>query len=358
MIRRSSTIALAALIAVALTTPSTSAQSPRKKKTKLDPQSPASYFDAMPIHQDDTPVRRLLARAEAECTRIEEVCEPGEELLRTLFQGSYRDDLPDFIVRLRKAEDGTLEVGQPLLIFDRRNTPYLLGVEHLWVLVVSDEKVEMNAQLTTIQEKEVNPFAGMIGLFGVDAGSTAPTSQSSAEEKTLSWRRLAGAEDDNPLYIGSTRLPIAADIVSRLTLSPASGSPVNFQSITAHLSNSRASSTAFSVGLGATFGVDDTALGETSSDPHFNAYALAKFYFPGQRPRLDVSPGRKSRFRRSWGLVFGTNMTDDPFDQLVLGISIGHVVGKAGLVFAANAIEGLDGGDREVRALFGVDFTF
>lgn len=357
MSRRCPMAALAVATIALLAVDSASAQK-RRQRAKLDPTSVSSYFDAMPVHQDDAPVRELLERAERECRTIEEVCPPGEQLLRVLFRGSYRDDLPDFVVPIRRLDDGLLHAGQPLLLFDRRNTPYLLGVEHLWVLVVSDEPVEMTAQLTTIREREVNPFAGMIDLFGVAAGPAAPTSETEAKEKPLAWRRLAGREDEHPLYIGAARLPIATDIVSRVTLIPADTSQLDFQSITGHLSNSRSSAAAFSIGLGATFGVDDTALGLTGGDPSFNAYALAKFYFPKSTPRLDVAPARRSRYRRSIGVVFGTNVTDDPFGEIVLGLSIGHLIGKAGLLVAANAIEGLDGGDREIRTLIGVDFTF
>jgi len=332
---------------------------PAAAQDALDPrEDPASYFDSMPVHQDDSPVRTLLARTQTECGKIERDCPAGEELLRRLFQGTYRDDLPDFIVHLRKdPATGLLAVDQPLLIFQKRNTPYLMGVEHLGVLVFADEAVPMKARLTTIREREVNPFAGIIGLFGVSGGDTAPVSETSSEETPLRWQRLAGSEE-RPLFVGAARLAIENDIVCRLTLIPEELEALAFQSITAHISNSRSSGAAFSLGLGATFDTDNTVLEETGGDPYFNGYALTKFYFPGRRPRLDVSPESRARFRRSVGVVLGTNISNDPFDEIIVGLSIGHLVGKAGLVIGGNSVEVPETGDREWRSFFGVDFTF
>jgi hypothetical protein len=119
-------------------------------QSALDPRDPASYFAAMPVQNDAERVHELLAEMHSVCKVADDACEPGARLLEVLFQGSYRDELPDFIVELyRDPATGHLDVRQPQLIFDRKSTPLLSGAEHLYVLVFSPVRVAMRARLTT-----------------------------------------------------------------------------------------------------------------------------------------------------------------------------------------------------------------
>ncbi len=340
--------------ALALTAPAARAQ------TELDPRDPASYFDAMPVHPSAEPIRDLLSRTRRECVRIGEPCEPGAALLETLFGGSYRDDLPDFIVELEPGESGgKLVTSQPLLVFNRRLTPYLFGVEHLWILVFSPEPVPMKARLTTIRQREANPFSGLLTVAGVAGGEKTATVETVDVETELTWRPLTVGSGDGVLHLGSARLPVGQETVARLTLIPEVLDRVEFHSITGHVSNTRASRAAFAAALGATFDTDETGLGVERGDPTFNGYVLAKFYLPGLRPRLQVSPTRRSLFKPSVALAVGTNVTSDSFEEIVVGLSFGHLVGKTGVLLAGNAIRDAGGGSRRVwRVLLGFDFTF
>jgi hypothetical protein len=330
---------------------------------QLAPDDPASYFAAMPLHESATPIRMLLDEIHETCTKIDQACPAGAEILESLFRGAYRDDLPDFIVDLRRDEEGgRLRARQPVLIFDRRNTPYLFGVEAVWVLVVSEAEVPIEARLTTIRHKEVNPFTGMMGVVGVSAGEAVESAESSIERNTLRWRRLNSSPDEEPLFIGSARLPIETGVVARITLIPEDYDAVAFQSITAHLSNSRSSAAAFAGALGITLDTKDTLL-ESEGDPAFNGYVFAKFFLPGRRPRLEVSPNRRSVYRPSIALLVGTNLTNDAFQEIVAGVSFGHLVGKSGLVVAGNWVRSFEAmsdesGERRWKLLIGVDFTF
>ena len=332
-------------------------------RAQLDPDDPASYFAAMPLHESATPIRQLLDEIGRSCTKVDGVCPAGAELLETLFRGSYRDNLPDFIVDLRRDEEGgRLRSRQPVLIFDRRNTPYLYGVEAIWILVVSEEEVPLEARLTTIQRREVNPFSGMLGVVGVSAGQETQETESSVDSNELRWRRLNSSDDEEPLFIGSTRLPIDNDVVARITLIPKEYDGVAFQSITAHLSNSRSSAAAFGAALGVTMDTEGTLLAK-DGDPNFNGYVFAKFFMPGRRPRLQVAPDSRRLYRPSLALVAGTNVTNDSFQEIVAGISFGHLIGKSGLLVAGNWVRTLDSdtadsGDRKWKLLVGIDFTF
>ena len=307
--------------------------------------------------------RSLLDEVEQTCTKIDRVCQAGARLLETLFRGSYRDNLPDLIVYLRKDENGDrLRARQPFLIFNRRNTPYLHGVEHLWVLVVSEEEVPIAARLTTIRERVANPMTGLFGVVGVSEGQSTPETETSETSQDLRWRRLNVADDEIPLFIGSTRLAIDNDVVARVTLIPKEYDRVHFQSITAHLSNSRLSPAAFGAALGVTLDTEGTLLAK-DGDPNFNGYVFGKFYLPGRQPRLQVSPASRRLYSRSLALVAGTNVTNDSFQEIVVGLSFGHLIGKSGLVVAGNWVRTLEGetvdsGDRKWKLLVGVDFTF
>lgn len=325
----------------------------------LDPHAVSTYFDTMSVPQDPNVVRAMLDEIDEVCTqRIRSRCRPGVDLLLRFFGGSYRDDLPDFIVHLEGDDGERLRANQPVLLFNRRNTPYLQGVQHIYLLIFSDREVPLSARLTTIQEKEANPFAGVLSVAGLgDAGATAPSISAEDASIEVSWTRLGNPEVSDPIYLGLGRLPIRSDVVARLTLIPDDYEQVSFQAVTAHLSNSHSGATAFAGGLAATFDIDDTLLAEETSDPAFNGYVLAKFYLPGQRPLLDVRPNKRSLYQRSTAFVFGTNVTNDAFSELVIGLSFGHLWGKAGIVVAANWVS-TDDGDREAKGMLGVDFTF
>ena len=103
-----------------------------------------------------------------------------------------------------------------------------------------------------------------------------------------------------------------------------------------------------------------------SGSLHVNGYALAKVYL--LRPRLKVGPRKHTQYRYSIALVAGTNVGDGTFDELIGGISVGHLIGKLGLTVAVNGVKpkeamdgaesGGDGRGRRARLFVGLDYTF
>lgn len=345
-------------------------------------------------------LRALLRAADKSCTRIEECCEPAQKVLEMLFGDTVRTTLPDVIVYIEKQDFGELATYGPLLLWKDENTPYLYGARHIYVLVISDVQLSLGASLTTIVEKVANPFAGVLTLL-----KFAPAEPSAPEPKShlaaINWTPL-GKGSGGP-FVGRARLDVEVGSVNRLTLFereetvsrtikqgsctgcgttevvrkaegpeplPGEGAAsVPFRSITAHISNSRPSYAGLGVALGATFGVEGTALGEDGGEVHENAYALAKVYVV--RPRLQVGPKKRSLYRPSWALVFGTNVTNDPFEELVGGVSLGHVIGNLGLTVGVNWVKpakpveegaggegGREASGRESKIFVGVDYSF
>lgn len=356
-------------------------------------RSPEYYFgQATPLRPHEVQdVLIDLRRAHRECRRILKPCEPAVTVLKTLFGEIYRKKLPDALVYVEKQGDGSLRAYPPLLIWNGKLTPYVFGARHLYVVVVSDETMSLDVHLTTIVETTSNPFVTVLSLLNF----TAPE-QKAPEPKSASagiaWEPL-GEDTDGP-YLGWARLDIEEGSINRLTVHarretvsrtvtkrcdgcprvkverksegpeplPDDGATVPFRELTAHLSNSRPNFAGFGVSLGATFDVEDSAVGDDGGEVHENAYALAKVFL--RRPRLKVGPRARRLYRLSVAFFFGTNVAQDPFEELLAGISVGHVVGKLGVNLGLNWVRpgadddqgGADG--REERFFVGLEYSF
>jgi hypothetical protein len=131
----------------------------------------------------------------------------------------------------------------------------------------------------------------------------------------------------------------------------------NFLATNAFFSNSPDSPVTVSIALGMTFNTHDTSVSSGGSNQHVNGYAFAKYYF--RNPRLSAGPG-EPRYRTSWGAVVGTNVVHDALDELILGLSAGHLVGHMGFIAGINLIRPSQGSDRGRRArpFFGLEYSF
>ncbi len=330
------------------------------------------------------------------CTTIDTPCPPAEAALELLFGGTFRPNLPDVLVYVERRDDGTLVPHEPLLLWQGKLTPYIYGARHVYALIVSDVRLSLDARLTTIVETTSNPLAGLLTLLNFKAADPAPKEPKS-DTAHVSWQHL-GPRFDDP-YLGWARLEVQLGSINRLTLSErgesvertvtegaCEGCPMTkieakssgpeplpgdaphppFQAVTTHISNSRAGHAGFGIALGATFDTKDTAAGEASGSLHVNGYALAKVYL--LRPRLKVGPRKHTQYRYSIALVAGTNVGDGTFDELIGGISVGHLIGKLGLTVAVNGVKpkeamdgaesGGDGRGRRARLFVGLDYTF
>ncbi len=398
-------------------------------------QSPESerYFaylkrlDPEQLQQLKLDLRAVIDRC-ARCVDFD--CPWGREVLSQVFS-SRRRELPDLILYMRRDRNG-LWSSQPVLQWEGKNTPHLFGASNVWILVFAEEKLPLEAERVTIYQQTVNPFAGLLSVIGVSAG-TGQDKATDATKAEFFWAPLDAAGPPS-LYLGIARLPIGTDSVNFVTVGlkepkvqksvpwlhgsgtvstasrraqgadaqgaagpgeaapqrtaascPPAGegetasqtppaesetlSSVKLQpanAASAHFSNSGDSWTAFSVGFAQTLGVEDTALGQGASS-HFNGYAMAKVYV--RRPRIRAFQPEgviERRSRMSLGFVLGTNLQDDPFDEFVVGFSVGNILGKSGLMVGANYtpfLEKKEGEtvvrfEREWRLIWGVEYSF
>lgn len=370
---------------------------------RADEEHPGFYFgQARPLSATQiSGLRALLRAADGKCSgsgaEIGQDCKEAEDALKLLFNNTFRGSLPDVLVYFEE-QNGDLVPHRPLLIWRGKNTPYIFGARHLYVLIVSDEKLSLDARLTTIVETSPNPFLAVQTLLGF-----TPAEPKAPEPKTsgtgIAWAPI-GAEDEAP-YLGWARLDIEMGSINRLTISarretvtrtvttegpagvlkapkvkiegkvegpaplPGDAPEPPFAEIAAHISNSKAGRAGFGIAFGSTFDVEGTALGEDGGDLHENGYALAKVY--ALRPRLRVGPESKKLYRPSIALLVGTNIASDPFDELVLGVGVGHLVGKLGLMAGVNFVKPAPlaegAGDtedrsRERKLFVGVEYSF
>ena len=102
------------------------------------------------------------------------------------------------------------------------------------------------------------------------------------------------------------------------------------------------------------------------SNPYPNGYAFAKFYV--LRPKLVSNrneTGGAMIYRPSYAIALGTNVAHSPLNELLLGVSVGHVMGNVGFIagmnFFGDATKTSDAtkpGRRRHRPFLGIDYSF
>jgi hypothetical protein len=146
-----------------------------------------------------------------------------------------------------------------------------------------------------------------------------------------------------------------------------------FAATSGFFSNSPAGRATVGIAIGQTRNVKDTTLSSGGSNAYYNAYLTVKWYVI--RPRLRPI-AHSDCWTPQWiapsdtrcpslGVFFGTNVAKDSvFQQVVYGVSLGHIWDNVGLVLGKNSIAGGDisgGGKQEgrtQRTFIGIDYSF
>ena len=73
-----------------------------------------------------------------------------------------------------------------------------------------------------------------------------------------------------------------------------------------------------------------------------------------------IAPKSGSRYRTSYAVTIGANLNVFDLDQFLIGLNIGHLFGRNGIVIGANFLNPFDdvSGSDEVRPFVGVNFNF
>ena len=397
-----------------------------------------SYFGSLK-HFNESDIADLeseLRGLKGKCKTIEQDCAEGVNVLRLFFGDLYNATYPDVLIFVDKEND-KLKIHQPLLLWNGKNTPYLYGVQHVWVVIFSKEELPpLQAILTSLYSKPGGPFAGLFKVFNISIEAKEEFKEKTTDPQDVSWVALGGKEmsPEDQMYFSFVRFavdPVTVNRVSvvfkqrepeinetkttttnttketkttttnttkktettttnitkkeeldrieekkklksteRITKKPSS---VDFSSVHANFSNSKSSYFGVGLGIGLTYKVKSTALGENDRYTHVNAYVLSKLYLV--RPKLQVGPTPGGIMKRScpwrplpWRALYcpsialfaGTNIAGSIFDEIVYGLSIGHLLGKTGIMIGMNSIEpsekSQDG--QKQRLIFGVEYSF
>lgn len=337
-------------------------------------------------------IQPLLDKLKTECQKIDSPCQPGVELMQQLFGHTYRSVLPDYILYFRQDHrDGRIHFSAhtpPVLIWRGMNTPHLYGVRDVYVVVFTEKKACLDAFVTTEYKSEPNPFSAVLGLLG--GKEPAQSKPNDTQQKgTFTWYPLSGDPADSPMWFGISGVKVDVNSSNRITVryvQPTTGkadaksesSPPeeckdpnpghkdgvpkytgDFGAANAFFSNSPDSWVTVAFALGLTTNTHDTSVSSGGSNRSFNGYAMAKFFLPGNRPQLRAGPGSVGH-TRSLGVVVGTNLTHSPFDELLVGVSWGHLVGNVGLVVGLNSVAGKKdtAQGRQQRPFIGLDYSF
>ena len=294
------------------------------------------------------------------CESIEGKCAGADKLLKDIFQGTRHTHFANYIIYFDQDHTpGTFhdDLHRAVLMWNKKNTRYLYGVNEVYILVFSEYKFCISAQATTIFRNEPNPLLPLLKLLGRDTGiGETQVGLKAQRPATFIWYPLSG-DPGNPimwLAIGNvatdvnttdwitvrfmqpiarpdkTEDPVPAECVLN-PLEPIT--PYRTESVLAHnvfFSDNRASRGGLAVAFGATFPRRKLAsLGV--ADPTFDGFVLAKYYVrtPTLRSDPNTAPGLLQYQRPSLGIGIGTNIgfgSSSSFNQVVGVVSVGHLL--------------------------------
>jgi hypothetical protein len=313
-------------------------------------------------------LRSLLVSLDVECPEANQACPAAAELHRAIV-GDGGKLLPLLVVYL----DENLEMKANRLIWKDRVTPFIRDAQNVWVVVFSDRKITLEASLERLWAQEETLTKGLRDVFISSGKRSIEDEQGRALVKPIELTDLArddaGAE---PLWIGRERFLLMPDTAYRLRIYPAdeeSEAATSFKVLQASFTNSANKSLDFGLGIAATF-VDglDQPPGMIPTDidgivrEHYvlNAYWMLQIYIKDPVLVKPIAPKRGSRYRTSYAVTIGANLNVFELNELLIGLNIGHLFGRNGIVVGANFLnpfEDVSGAD-EVKPFVGVNFNF
>ena len=238
---------------------------------------------------------------------------------------------------------------------------------------VHDRRVELGASLERLWSQEETLTKGLRDVFISSGQRAMEDEQGRALVKPIELTELArdgtGAES---MWIGRERFMLMPQTAYRLRIYPAdeeSDAATKFKAIQASFTNSGNKSLDFGVGIAATFvdGLDEppgqvpTVIDGIVREHYvLSAYWMLQIYL--KRPVLvkPIAPRRGSRYRTSYAVTLGANLNVFELNEFLLGLNIGHLFGRNGIVVGVNFLnpfEDVAGAD-EVKPFVGVNFNF
>jgi hypothetical protein len=413
---------------------------------KPDPKNPDALSSALAEFERNAPYP------------IGKECAPAEKVFTAIYGKLYYPEWPKLLVYVKK---GGGIVG-PVLLNNGNNEAHLHGAKNLFVILIAQAPLRLEARMTTLTPKWINPFIGLVSaltsapekkesevnvgasqpihLHQIDTpggaaywyGATGFTLQTDtvsrvsirpvSEEVT---RQVVTVRTDEPprpvdattekkatkVETGTAQISVTEEIVTTRGVGepsrPAPATPASkttttetqtptlpervpllldgkpqleAESVQANFSNTEGSLIGVAIGAGGIFdrtilktvkakdrkGADISVDAETH---HLSALVYGKFYL--HRPRLRVR-GRESwlarvpgsifgPYRPSFAVIVGTNVSpSSAFNDFVVGGTIGHLIGRVGIVAGKEWTGARDGffHKRQEGWFVGFDYSF
>jgi hypothetical protein len=346
-------------------------------------------------------VKEWLGALDRECKAAGRACAPGDALLRAVFGETYHPSFPDYVVYFQQSwapGRRTFAQHDPVLMWKHESTPHLYGVRDVYAVVFTERRACLSAHATTTYRNDPNPLSAVLAALGSkpDAQAAKPAERT---EGQFAWYPLSGDPDASELWLAIARFGVDENSTVRITVEYTQPRPKkasadsdksksdppdecvipepdakpgeagskgaaprerytgDFLATNGFFSNSPGGWATVAFGLGGSYSVRGTAVASGGSKVGLNGYAMAKLYLV--RPRILASPEHSGTRRASLGVFAGTGVKS-PFDELVFGLSIGHVVGNLGIVAGGNSIAAAKDSTsgRKMCGFAGIDYSF
>lgn len=256
------------------------------------------------------------------------------EALHIYFGASYNPALANWVVYVRA--DGTVQQG---VIQRGKPTELLRAAKYVYTAAFFDALpsnpvdsvspgLELSRRSINFTKEQITGV--LVNAFG---GGKIPAFDNGATVADLDRPmslRLVSDDPASPLWAGSARVEIGENTDVQLSLAAKDRQrlPGTLSRLYTTLNNSKASRWDLGIGFATAFGPGArTRTATTEVDqPSVKSNIYLTTY-------LNLLPARLPRFRRSWGLVGGTNITNGTLlDELLTGVAVGRVIGDAGLM--------------------------
>ena len=175
-------------------------------------------------------------------------------------------------------------------------------------------------------------------------------------------------ESGNQLWVGWQRFFVRTGAAYRLRIHPADEAAedaAGFKTVWATFSNSKYQGLDFGIGLAVTYLEEEDQEnfdleGIANGDYVLGAYWMLNLYV--KRPILikPIAPKSGSRYRTSYAVTIGANLNLLDVEEFLLGLNIGHLFGRNGIVVGANFLNPFDDtkkGD-EIQPFVAINFNF
>lgn len=292
-------------------------------------------------------IRQALLRIESECPKTQQKCAAVKNFYRAAFGDLNLDNLPILVVYVD--ESGDVRVNR--LLWRNHVTPYVHGVQNVWLAVFSEKQVDLNAELSILWAKRGSMAAGLRDVFVPSGRRTREDREAQDLTEPIPMFELSAraVEVEDELWLGSHRFYVEPNTAYRVVMRPAdekSYEMVNFEESHARFTSSKRQSVGVGLGLGYTGDISDEEVppeedvsGIRTSSGVLGAYWTVSVYV--KRPLLVKPIGRKqgSRYSTSYAVTFGVNLNIFELDQFVLGVNIGHLFGRHGMIVGVNFID-------------------